>query len=1002
MKSLFRIFVSALFILTVLIPGNLQYVESGTFHTNHNSMQVEQDREGITTIRKVVDKTVANPGDTLTYSIDNIGYSGSELLSNVTVTDQIPVGTSYVAGSAQPVATDNNGLLTWNIGTSTNKIIGQTGNSSEVISLLGSAGFTTINNNNLLSINGFTTLPGVNRLMLVGISWSRTDIGDDSRTITSVTFIGTELTQIGVSHNDQYRDVAIYYLIAPPESTSGDIKITFSGVVNAVAGAIIFSGVDQTNPIRTYSGATGDSGAPSVDVETLANDYVLATVVHDRNSALNITGTGQLSHWYTNSGTGTYQVRGAGSSEKATSTLTTMSWNVTSSGTNNDWAIGAVAIKPASTPPTRTTTVTAYPTLISSGDSFTLKAVITNTEDDNEVIPGIPTSITTGGASVLCGAPTPLSGSIAAGGSLEFTWTCTATADPSSFGSVALSVDADSGYYATGKSNSVLVVPSLSYQVSINSNPTISRVINTASIQGDGGIATTASTAITDILALGNLVWEDDGDGIQEGAEPGVASVAVTLYTSEGSQVAQTLTNSSGNYSFTGLTAGSSYYLYFGLPEGYIFTSKDQGDDDALDSDADPLTGQTGTFIWVGTTPDLSRDAGLRWVYVSKTDRTVTAAPDPVSPCCQEYLVSQTVSASEAPGGITTPATNLTLSDTLASEFSIVPESITGCEGANISTDGKTLTCSWPEQASGATTTITYRIRKVSAAAISTSGAYPTHVGGSLQYTDHLGLPVMVNYGAGTTTAYLRSATECQGDIEIEKTLMTSPVSAGGEVMFRLEISNLSTFPISGFTITDKLDPLLSFVSAQPSICSYDGRAGVDYGRTVTCTVAEVIDGLESFTLDLATLFMPGITEFFGENTAYVSCPWCIVDSSSDSSVSPLAITGVINFGAFMNHDIVVSWETVDETLIRGFKLYRQSRDIGTLIVYETQANFPFQIMGSIYSFTDTSYQPGGIYQYFLETLWMDGTTTMLMTERINAPYRMYLPLMFKLTTWVR
>lgn len=1002
MKSLFRIFVSALFILTVLIPGNLQYVESGTFHTNHNSMQVEQDREGITTIRKVVDKTVANPGDTLTYSIDNIGYSGSELLSNVTVTDQIPVGTSYVAGSAQPVATDNNGLLTWNIGTSTNKIIGQTGNSSEVISLLGSAGFTTINNNNLLSINGFTTLPGVNRLMLVGISWSRTDIGDDSRTITSVTFIGTELTQIGVSHNDQYRDVAIYYLIAPPESTSGDIKITFSGVVNAVAGAIIFSGVDQTNPIRTYSGATGDSGAPSVDVETLANDYVLATVVHDRNSALNITGTGQLSHWYTNSGTGTYQVRGAGSSEKATSTLTTMSWNVTSSGTNNDWAIGAVAIKPASTPPTRTTTVTAYPTMISSGDSFTLKAVITNTEADSEVIPGTLTSITTGGASVLCGDPTPLSGSIAAGGSLEFTWTCTATADPSSFGSVAFSVDADSGYYATGKSNSVLVVPSLSYQVSINSNPTISRVINTASIQGDGGISTTASTAITDILVLGDLVWEDDGNGVHESGEPGVGSVPVTLYTSEGSQVAQTLTNSSGNYSFTGLTAGSSYYLSFGLPEGYVFTSKDQGGDDALDSDADPVTGQTGAFTWNGTTPDLSRDAGLRRVYVSKTDRTVTAAPDPASPCCQEYLVTQAVSASEAPGGITTLATDLTLSDTVANEFSIVPGSITGCGSAGISTDGKTLSCSWPAQTVAAPTIITYKIRKASAAAISTSGDYATHVGGSLQYTDHLGLPVMLNYGSGMTTAYLRSASECQGDIEIEKTLMTSPVSAGGEVMFRLEISNLSTYPISGFTVTDILDPLLSFVSAQPDVCHYDGGEGTDYGGRVTCSVSEVIDGQEVFTIALTTLFMPGSTEFFGENTAYVSCPWCIVDSSSNSSVSPLAITGVINFGAFIDHDIVVSWETVDETLIRGFTLYRQSSEIGDLIVYETEAIFSQQVLGSKYIFFDTRYQPGESYQYVLEILFMDGTQTELKTDEINAPHKMYFPLVIQLTTCAR
>jgi len=72
-------------------------------------------------ISKAVDKTGANAGDTLTYTLTT-NYTGSSLLTNVTVTDTIPAGTTYVADSDTPEATvtpaDNATatLLTWNLG----------------------------------------------------------------------------------------------------------------------------------------------------------------------------------------------------------------------------------------------------------------------------------------------------------------------------------------------------------------------------------------------------------------------------------------------------------------------------------------------------------------------------------------------------------------------------------------------------------------------------------------------------------------------------------------------------------------------------------------------------------------------------------------------------------------------------------------------------------------------------------------------------------------------
>ncbi len=142
---------------------------------------------------------------------------------------------------------------------------------------------------------------------------------------------------------------------------------------------------------------------------------------------------------------------------------------------------------------------------------------------------------------------------------------------------------------------------------------------NTPPLQGgdtnlsiDAGIVTPGS--------IGDFVWEDiDGDGIQDPSEPGLGGVVVTLYTSSGVQVAQqvTLDNTSGTpgfYTFTGVTAGS-YYIEFSIPspalDGYVFTLANQGSDDTVDSDADPLTGRTNVFVFNSGQDIQDFDAGV-------------------------------------------------------------------------------------------------------------------------------------------------------------------------------------------------------------------------------------------------------------------------------------------------------------------------------------------------------------------------------------------------------
>jgi protocatechuate 3,4-dioxygenase beta subunit len=112
--------------------------------------------------------------------------------------------------------------------------------------------------------------------------------------------------------------------------------------------------------------------------------------------------------------------------------------------------------------------------------------------------------------------------------------------------------------------------------------------------------------------ALGDRVWHDlNENGIQDAGEPGVAGVKVDLYTCPaGDLVGTTTTDANGIYGFAGLMTGD-YSVRFVLPTGYAFTEKDQGSDDAKDSDADVVTGRTICTTLVAGESDVTWDAGL-------------------------------------------------------------------------------------------------------------------------------------------------------------------------------------------------------------------------------------------------------------------------------------------------------------------------------------------------------------------------------------------------------
>jgi len=128
----------------------------------------------------------------------------------------------------------------------------------------------------------------------------------------------------------------------------------------------------------------------------------------------------------------------------------------------------------------------------------------------------------------------------------------------------------------------------------------------------DPGDNTSSESTEIRALAIGDFVWHDqDRDGVQDAGEPGLPGVVVLLYDGSGALLDFDDTDPVGHYVFTGLTYGAPYRLRFVLPVGTNFSPRDQGSDDALDSDADPVSGETATFALTEFADATAWDAGM-------------------------------------------------------------------------------------------------------------------------------------------------------------------------------------------------------------------------------------------------------------------------------------------------------------------------------------------------------------------------------------------------------
>jgi hypothetical protein len=132
-------------------------------------------------------------------------------------------------------------------------------------------------------------------------------------------------------------------------------------------------------------------------------------------------------------------------------------------------------------------------------------------------------------------------------------------------------------------------------------------------VTDENGCTCESSITLENPSQIGNFVWKDlNENGIQDIGEPGLDNVEVTLTgtTISGNPVNRTtFTNADGEYLFDGLESGT-YQLKFELLTNYVFSPKDEGSDNALDSDVD-INGETISFAIATGSVNLDWDAGM-------------------------------------------------------------------------------------------------------------------------------------------------------------------------------------------------------------------------------------------------------------------------------------------------------------------------------------------------------------------------------------------------------
>jgi uncharacterized repeat protein (TIGR01451 family) len=219
-----------------------------------SEVNLDIDFPFVQVLRKAVDVDSANSGDTLTYTITPT-YTGTELLTNVQVTDYIPTGSTYVADSADPEADADPDPLVWSLGSNDMADDGSSAGCVDVLRITGAAGTY----DTFLEFGNQTRINGANA-----------DIKIDSRSGSAKHgLISFDLTTAGIPVNSEIKSARMGFYVNTSKVTDASVHEMTTAWTEAEASWDIAKGTDTWKVARGNTGASDDFSSDDYSATSL-------------------------------------------------------------------------------------------------------------------------------------------------------------------------------------------------------------------------------------------------------------------------------------------------------------------------------------------------------------------------------------------------------------------------------------------------------------------------------------------------------------------------------------------------------------------------------------------------------------------------------------------------------------------------------------------------------------------------------------------------------------
>ena len=346
-------------------------------------------------------------------------------------------------------------------------------------------------------------------------------------------------------------------------------------------------------------------------------------------------------------------------------------------------------------------------------------------------------------------------------------------------------------------------------------------------VTGDAPHVTSIDFGFVKPASVGDYTWMDvDRDGIQDGDEPAMPGVTVTLTRADGSAVtdasgnpvAAVTTDANGQYKFENLLPGD-YKVSFQAPAGFEATTSEAGDDRAADSNGASASvtlvqGQTDDTIDFGAVGTGVIGDQL-FVDVNQNGGNAPDAGDKVLPGVKVTLTWT------GPGGITRTYETTTDADGKYKFENLLPGDY------KVSVDPESLLKVEPLldvlTHSPAGDVAAKKVVSGEAKADKDKLAQAFNLSASVTLTGEKNQNLDQDWGFGISadTAILKAITD--PDEQAQESFEFTP---GQRVTYTLTLTNNGPGAATGVTVSDELPSGVSFVEAQGD-GSYDAATGV-------------------------------------------------------------------------------------------------------------------------------------------------------------------------------